>query len=378
MITAASTLGIAAPGYFRHGIAAIGPFLIAAFSLSKSTFGLLLSAIALLGAVISPGVGTLADRIGGVRLMRWSFLVCIAVPAGMALSPTFPVLFAIGLVGGFVSAAANPATNTLVASYVPIHRRGFAVGVKQAGGPLGIAIAGVVLPPIASTWGWEWAMASAGALPIVGLTLLWLSGAQRSATLPRTPRADRPPLGSRIWRLAINAAAIGAGLGSMLGFIAVFAVDEVGIGETAAGAMLTVLGFVGFVARLVWGAIADRRPSSTGLLAAVGLSSVLAAVGIWSSGRYGVWVLVGSTILLGISAMSWTSVGMFAVINESSLERSGAASGVVSAGFIGGLSVGPVLFGALADLTGGYSASFVMVITVFALSAVAVTGARPT
>ena len=38
LVTAASTLGLASPGYFRHGIAAIGPFLIAAFSLSKSTF----------------------------------------------------------------------------------------------------------------------------------------------------------------------------------------------------------------------------------------------------------------------------------------------------------------------------------------------------
>ncbi|NIR35654.1 MAG: hypothetical protein GWN79_04455, partial [Actinobacteria bacterium] len=43
-LTAASSLAIASPGYFSSGIAAIGPVLIAAFSLSKSTFGFVLFA----------------------------------------------------------------------------------------------------------------------------------------------------------------------------------------------------------------------------------------------------------------------------------------------------------------------------------------------
>ena len=174
----------------------------------------------------------------------------------------------------------------------------------------------------------------------------------------------------------MNASAVGVGLGSMLGFIAVYSVDEVGLSETAAGAMLTIIGLIGFLARLVWGAIADRRRSSHHLLVTVGVLSVAAATGIWASGRFGPWLLLSSTVVLGVSAMGWTTVGMFAVINESSLERAGVASGVVSAGFIGGLSLGPVAFGALVDLTGSYSASFIMVITTFVISVAAVVERR--
>ena len=47
VLTAATSLGIAAPGYIHHGLAAIGPFLIAAFAFSKSSYGLFLSNVAL-------------------------------------------------------------------------------------------------------------------------------------------------------------------------------------------------------------------------------------------------------------------------------------------------------------------------------------------
>ena len=370
LLTAASALGLAVPGYIHHGAAAIGPFLIEAFSLSKSSYGFLLSAWSLVGALTSPALGVLADRVGGVRLLRWSFFAAIGISIGTALSPTVVVFFVVSMVGGVTASSANPATNTLIGNHVPLHRRGLIVGIKQAGGPLGIAAAGAMAPVIASSWGWKWAVVSGAAMPALGLAFLWSAEVQSAAPGPKRDRSvERPPLGGRIRILAVNAAAIGWGLGAMLGFIAVYGVEEVGMSETAAGAMLTVVGVIGVIARLTWGAIADRTEGSSGLLALVGLMALAAAIGIWASGGVGTWLLVASTVLLGASAMSWNAVGMLAVIREASVERAGAASGVVVFGFMMGMTLGPWAFGTLVDATGGYTVPFAMVALAFALSA---------
>ena len=183
-------------------------------------------------------------------------------------------------------------------------------------------------------------------------------------------------MGFRIWTLTVNALAIGWGTGALIGFIAVFGVEGVGLSETTAGAMLTIMGLVGVVARLAWGAVADRTHHSDRLLAIMGALAVVAAVGAWSAGRFGVWMLAFSTVLVGAGAISWNSVAMFAVIKEASAERAGAASGVVVAGYMIGYSAGPWAFGALVDTTGGYGASLGMVVAAFAVS-IAALAIRP-
>ncbi len=377
LLTAASALGIASPGFIHHGLAAIGPFLIAAFTLSKSSYGFLVSAFSLVGAISSPTLGTLADRIGGVRLLRWAFALAIGVSVGMALAPNILVLFGVAMIGGLTASAANPATNTLIGSHVPVHRRGIIVGIKQAGGPLGIAAAGAAMPAIADTWGWEWAVLSGAVLPAIGLVLLWWSGAKPGERRPRRDRTTaREPLGPRITILTINATAVGWGLGAILGFISVYGVEEIGMAETTAGALLTVVGVIGVGARLMWGAIADRTRGSTGLLAAMSTVALASGLGIWASSSAGVGLLIVSTVLFGTSAMAWNAVGMLAVIREASRERAGAASGVVVFGFLGGLTLGPWAFGTLIDLTNGYTASFVMVAVSFVVS-IAILAVRP-
>ncbi|HSG78796.1 MAG TPA: MFS transporter [Acidimicrobiia bacterium] len=376
-LTAASSLAIASPGYFSSGIAATGPVLIAAFSLSKSAFGFVLFAQGMVAALTSPLLGTLTDRVGGVRLLRWAFGLGVGVAVGLALSPGFAVFFVASMLAGLTASAANPATNTLVNNHVPFHRRGKVIGMKQAGGPLGIAAAGALTPPVAAAWGWRWAMLTTACIPAIALVLLWMSRVSAGPIRPGRDRTvARPPLGFRIWTLTVNALAIGWGTGALIGFIAVFGVEGVGLSETTAGAMLTIMGLVGVVARLAWGAVADRTHHSDRLLAIMGALAVVAAVGAWSAGRFGVWMLAFSTVLVGAGAISWNSVAMFAVIKEASAERAGAASGVVVAGYMIGYSAGPWAFGALVDTTGGYGASLGMVVAAFAVS-IAALAIRP-
>ncbi len=376
-LTAASSLGIGAPGYIHHGLAAIGPFLIAAFALSKASYGLVISAFSLVGALTSPAIGRLADRVGGVRLLRWSFYVAVGTSLGMAFAPVVAVLVALAMIAGLTASAANPATNTLIGAHVPTKLQGLTVGIKQSGGPLGIALAGVVMPPVADAWGWEWAVATGVGLPVIGLGLIWLSGVQPAASIvPRDRGRRREPNGLLIRVLTVNATAIGWGMGAVLGFVSVFAVEEVGMAETTAGGMLAVIGFVGTGARLLWGALADRVRSSHALLVAISAIGLVATAGISASPDSGPWLLIVATGLFGASIMAWNAVGMLAVIRDAPPERAGSASGVVLFGFLAGLTIGPWAFGALVDLTGGYGVPLATVALSFVLS-IAVLAIRP-
>ena len=372
-VTAASALGIAVPGYIHHGLAALGPFLIVGFSMSKTDYGLLMASFSAMGAVASPMLGALADRVGGRRMLTWSFVAAIAVAAGISLAPVLWVVFGGALVGGLTAAAANPATNTLVGTDVPPERRGLVVGIKQAGGPAGIAAAGAVLPWLATSVGWRAAYATGAVLPLVGLGLLAV--ARPSGAGNETPGPTNPPppwrtaFGPEIRTLTANGAAVGLGTGAVLGFVAVYGVEALGMSETAAGAQLTVIGVLGFLARLGWGAVADRRLDSTALLAALSALSTVGAGLAWLAADTGAWLLVVSSVVLGCSAMSWNAVGMLAVLREMPSERAGTASGIVVLGFLTGFGLGPWLFGVLVDATGGYAAGWAMVTASFAVSA---------
>ena len=58
-------------------------------------------------------------------------------------------------------------------------------------------------------------------------------------------------------------------------------------------------------------------------------------------------------VLTGMGTSAWNSVGMLAVIEDAG-ESTGRASGMVLLGFLAGLGIGPPVYGALVDRTGGY------------------------
>ncbi len=92
---------------------------------------------------------SLAISIGGPEAVFWMWLIAII---------------------GSASAFVEP--NKAVNNWFPIRERARAVGMNQAGGPLGGAIAGPVVDFMAIYWGWEYAFI---VLAVIGLlwTIAW-------------------------------------------------------------------------------------------------------------------------------------------------------------------------------------------------------------
>jgi ACS family glucarate transporter-like MFS transporter len=148
------------------------------FGLSDVQLGTVFSAFVFGYAFTQPFAGRLADRFGPYRLIFlaiiwWSALTLALtfVPAGLALS--FALLLGVRFLLGIGEAVIFPASNRLVASWIPSSERGFANGLIFAG----VGVGGGIAPPLITyfmlTHTWRAAFYTCAALGLL-VGIVWL------------------------------------------------------------------------------------------------------------------------------------------------------------------------------------------------------------
>jgi len=333
--------------------------LIADFEITRAQLGLLVTSTALVGALMSPVLGRVTDRIGGVPATKYVLLIGIATLGALALSPTYGALVAAALATGIPNGWSNPATNTLIADNVPPGARGIVTGVKQSGVQIGTFLGGLLVPALAALWNWRVAVLSFLIIPLLGLAGMWgrhSESSERSAGQV----ADAPiPVGVR-W-IAVYGFLSGLATSAIFGFLPLFAEEDQLWSSQAAGSLVAVVGFMGIAARILWPRLAERSLGHgrtlrivAALSAGTALLLALAAVGVLDS-----WVLVPAALLLGAGAIAWNAVGMLAVMDLSPIGMVGKGTGTVLLGFLLGLAGGAPLMGFSVDTFGSYEQGWV-------------------
>lgn len=297
-------------------------------------------------AIASALMGRLAERVGPGRAMRSAAMGSAVLQATLALSPGYAWLLLSLLVAGPANSLAQVGANLLLAKGVHPSRQGWALAVKQAGMPGATLLGGLAVPVIAVTVGWRWAFA-AGALGAVAAAIGVPVGA--------VPAGGRRPAGRRVdvpmGPLVILAAAVGfasAANGTLATFVVTAGV-EAGLGESAAGLVLTLGSAAGITMRLVVGARADRRggrhlPVVSVLLAGGALGYLLLAPGLVSTHLAGALVAFGS-------GWAWPGLFNLAVVRLNPTAPA-AATGITQTGVYVGALAGPILFGVVVDSAG--------------------------
>lgn len=320
-------------------------------------------------AVASALMGRLAERVGPGRAMRSAAVASAVLQATMALSPGYAWLLLSLLVAGPANALAQVGANLLLAKGIHPTRQGWALAVKQAGMPGATLLGGLAVPAIAVTVGWRWAFA-AGALGAAAAAIAVPVGA--------VPAGGRRPAGRRadvpIGPLVVLAAAVGfaaAANGTLATFV-VSAGVEAGLGESAAGLVLTVGSAAGIAMRLVVGARADRRggrhlPVVSVLLAGGALGYFLLAPGLVPTHLLGALVAFGS-------GWAWPGLFNLAVVRLNPTAPA-AATGITQTGVYVGALTGPILFGVVVD-SAGYGLAWLLAGVVSAMAAAGVVYGR--
>ena len=142
------------------------------------------SAAAILGGL---AVGAFATRHQPRRILQVGLALLLVSSLGGFLAPDLAALtLAVGL-SGLGVAMVFPMTNTLVAEYYPLERRGYVLGYLGVAGGFGFLIGGALTSFIANVSGWRLPfLAFAGTMSASGLIacLWWLP-----STPPRTEKA---------------------------------------------------------------------------------------------------------------------------------------------------------------------------------------------
>ncbi|TYK52822.1 MFS transporter [Actinomadura decatromicini] len=184
-ILGVATFAQAASGFFVQGIGAMGVHLQRDLHLSTAQLGLLLSAAQLVPLVGLLVAGELLDRYNE-RWVVGAGASVVAVSLGLgSMAPGYASLLLVLLMVGAGYSTVQPGGSKSVASWFAESQRGLAMGIRQAGLPLGGVFAAAVMPALATALGWRATLTLGG--------LVALAGAAAFMGLYRRPPVHGPP-----------------------------------------------------------------------------------------------------------------------------------------------------------------------------------------
>ena len=221
-------------------LAALAPTIKREFLLDNREYGYVLSAFALVYAVLAPVAGWLIDRVGlntgiTVSMALWSL-------AGMATGWTRSLagLLSSRTVLGIAESAGIPCTGKANALYLPPSELALGTALNQVGITIGSVAAPLMVAWLAVAYGWRSTFVVSGALGFLWIPLWWITakfaGGDRKLeeihpkSLPiRAILKDR-----RLWGLAIANALIMSVYTLWTNWTTVFFVEQHHLSEIAA------------------------------------------------------------------------------------------------------------------------------------------------
>jgi MFS family permease len=361
-------------GFQFQSIAALTPFLVAAFDLSYAQVGLLMGLFMLPGVVIALPGGLLGQRYGSVRIAVAGLGLMLV--GGVVVS--YSLGFGLATLGRTLSGVGGVLVNVMLARMVAEWFRGrelqTAMGVMLSAWPFGMALALAILGPLAAATSWR--VAEYVTVAAAGLALALIALGYRDPPpgdeAPEPAAVLRLGLPRRVWALAISAGVAWALLNASVIVVASFAPSFLmsrGASVGEAGFLTGVALWISIVAVPVGGLVAQKvdRPR---LLIIVGcLATAVTIACIARAPMPALW-LVASGILLGLPP----SIMMSLLPRAVSTEHLAPALGVYYALFYLGMAVSQTAAGFFRDLTGdpGMPLLFASLLMVATVPAVAV------
>ena len=318
------------------------------YGLSKAGAGLLAAMYAIGALAGGLPAGSAASRLGSRAAVLGGLALMAVASLAFGWAGEIEALWVARFLQGVGSALTWTGALSWLGTTTPSARRGAAIGTAMAAAIVG-ALLGPVLGAVASVVGTRGAFT---AVAVFAAALgLW------ALRLPPAP-ADPQPLAAAFRALRDRGILIGLWLTTLpallFGILSVLmplALDDIGFGAVAIGAVWLVAAGVEATLNPLLGRVSDRRgplaPVQAALVACIAVSILLAVLS-------GPVALVALTLAAGIAYGAFYTPGL-SVLSQTA-EHIGLAQGLVFAlmnlAWAVGNSVGPLAGGALADAVG--------------------------
>lgn len=337
-------IGVLAQITFAIGFAGIpvsGVLMRTDYQFSMAELGFVLGCMGL-GVGLSEIIwGVLTDKLGdkivliiGLALMGAAYLVISYgfVPTADRL-PDYRALGALLIVAGAVGGSINSSSGRAVMTWFQDHERGFAMSVRQTAIPVGAAIGSVTVPHIASSFGFDAAFLTLGALCLVMAVVvsIWMIelAITPGAAGEAAQAAVSPLKRLSVWKIALAGAALTFPQMAVLTFASVYLTDQYQLNL----ALITIIAFViqigGGVLRLVTGHLTDKRKNRRQVICMIAIIAGIAGIVLGLFSEQNVYLAVGLLVITGLAGNAWHGIGYTEIAVVAGVRYAGRALGMM-------------------------------------------------
>jgi MFS family permease len=319
-------------------------------------------------------VGVLLGRAGPVLLSGVALAACAAGLAVGAIGAVETMLVAAVLIG-LAYGIPNPTAALLLGAHAPPKRRGLFFSIKQAGVPVGVGIAGLLVPALLGILSWRVSLLAIAALCLLLAFATRLAGALdrgaiASVSGPDAPASPRAPAvfgplvqvfrNPPVRKLGLASIAFSVSQLCFLTFLVSYLKLEIGFSLAVAAGILSASQLISIGARVFWGLVADHWIRPGRLLGMLGLATgaSLVALGLLPPG-VPTWIAVTLCAATAATVMSWNGVFYAELVRLAPADEIAGVTGATQFLTFAGAMLGPVVFGAAVSTIGSYGIVYI-------------------
>lgn len=366
-----------------YGVGVFALFWKEEYALTNMESGLLVSIVNVGPLFCMLFVGRLLDQYNEKILISISsFLLGSSLLLTNIVNGFNGLLFVLLLIGMFYSVS-QPGGSKVILKWFPKENRGLAMGIRQAGIPIGGALAGVLIPFLTVQYNMTYAINSIACICIIGGVLFFVF--YKEPYVQEEARKGHIKISfwmelkvvickKELYPIYITGICMISLQMVLVGHFMKFLAGEQSITSIVAGTVLSVMFFSGMIGRIALAAISDvfykgnrRIPLFIAVCASIGLILLLVIninIHTITSG-----VLYSISALLGFFSIGWFSLFIAEVAELASEESVGITVSVALTLNQIAIIVAPVLFGYIVDEK-GYAYAWLCIVVLLSISAV--------
>ncbi len=360
-------------GVYRNGIMTLFPFLQAEFDLTRAQVGLYSTFLFISMAVVVLFSGRIADYFGVKRSIFWGlssmgvFITLHSLANGLILLMLFAMLNGLGL------SIILPSTSKAVAEWFRGDNQATAMGIMTMGFALGGVAGASVLPWVAVQLGWKMLVILLGGLFLIVGAVFYFTYQDKNNNSDQVKKDTNNSFLKNIGSffsnkylvlLCVLGIIFGAVSGVVVTHFSFFLFTDYNFSEVTAGLGFMVLQVGSMVGRTGWGYLngellggVERRGF---FIVGILMSLVSLVFAFLSNFNPTLPMILVLAFLLGATGRGWHGLYFSEVSDQVGEEKAGMGIGLSLLFIRIGIIVGPPIFGYIADRTGTYAYSWLL------------------